>query len=446
MNPIDKIVVKYLISTNVPGKVFFASVLIRMQKQESTSVPTMGVTVSEGQLYLLYNPNFVELMIEKEGLKSLKGVLEHEILHIVHDHLSRAKEFNRIQLPYNLATDAAINQNIDKQIMPKRTWGFDDKGKPVEGKLIFPSSLGLPDGKDSEWYYVQLKKKAKNNQIKCGKCGGKGKCSKCGGTGKTKSGNQCPDCNGSGKCKECGGSGTNNGKPLDDHDLWKQIRDSKQMVKEVCKKVVKDAYTDTQKLKGNLPGYLEEAIQSLLKPPTVNWRQVLKRYVGASIKTGFKSSWKRPNRRFPRAEEFKGKVANRTIRILLAVDTSGSVSDKEFQDFMVEMKGILNVYKCNMTLIQCDADLHGTTEIRPYTKTSIKFKGRGGTSFVPVFNWWKKHQEYDLLIYFTDGYGDHEVCKSLKPVIWVLTEQGYNVEDFHPACGRIVKIRNKKDD
>jgi predicted metal-dependent peptidase len=422
MNPIDRIIIKYLISTSVPGKVFYASLLTQMYKQESKLTPTMGVTVSDGQLYLLYNKKFVDLMIEKEGLDSLKGIIEHEVLHIVHDHLSRAKEFNRIPEIYNWATDMAINQTIDKKIMPKKVWGFDKHNEPKEGQLMWPSQFNLPEDKDSEWYYTALMKNAK-------KVGGKGKKK---GQGQQQQGKG----DGQNDPQEGDGQGT-----LDDHELWKKIKDSKQSIREVSKKAVKDAYENTKKLRGTLPHDLEQAIQDLLKPPTISWRQILKRYVGASIRTGFKSSWKRPNRRFPTSEEFKGKVANRTIKILLAVDTSGSVSDKDFQDFIAEMKGILNVYKCNIDILQCDADLHGLIQLKPYTKVNIKFKGRGGTDYKPVFDWLYKHQEYDLLIYFTDLYCDFVGCKTTKNVIWVCTPDG---DDKNvPPFGRLVKI--KKD-
>ena len=69
------------------------------------------------------------------------------------------------------------------------------------------------------------------------------------------------------------------------------------MTKEVIKGAVREAYNNAKKIKGDMPGYLEKAITGLLRPPTINWKQQLKQYVGVSIKTGFKSSWKRPPRR-----------------------------------------------------------------------------------------------------------------------------------------------------
>ena len=422
MNTIDKIVVKYLLSTNEPGKVFFASLLTLIKKQESNITPTMGVTIIDGQLYLLYNPDFVDTLIKTQGVNSLKGVLEHELLHIVYEHLNKVKKFNRIPSVYNMATDVAINQLIKDDIMPKKiiTEVIDKNGKAkqVKSGLLYPELFNLPRGKDSEWYYNELLKNAQ--KVKC--------------SGQGQQGSSKDD-----KDKDGGG-----GSSLDDHNLWDKIKENEQMVKEVVKRAVQDAYENAKKLRGFLPSNLEEQIKELLKPPTIDWRHLLRQYIGASIKTGFKSSWKRPNRRFFFSEEFKGKVSNRTIRILLAVDTSGSVSNEDFQDFMSEMKGLLNVYKCQIDLVQCDAMIQKAERLRPYSNLHIKFKGRGGTDFKPVFDYLKDHIEYDLLIYFTDLYCDFKGCSTYRNVIWVTT-RGYDKNNKVPF-GRVVHITDKEDD
>ena len=443
MEIIDKIVVKYLVSTGESSKVFFASVLTLMKKEENPNIPTMGVTIIDGTLYLYYNKNFIENIVNKYGITAIKGILEQEILHIIYEHIHRAKKFNRIPLIYNYATDMAINQQINKDILPKKLpIEIDGKIKWV-GQLLFPKQFNLPNNKDAEWYYNELEKQMKHQKkLKgvCNSCGGTGKCSNC----KNSNNKTCPDCQNSKKCPDCEGSGKSNNQTLDDHTLWDKIKENEQMTKEVIKKVIKEAYENTKKMRGNIPSSLEEIIKELLKPPTINWKRLLHQYIGSSIKTGFKSSWKRPNRRMSFREDVKGKTSNRTVRILVAIDTSGSMNSSEFQEFINEMKGILNVYKSKIDVIQCDAKIQGKKQtLTPYRNLKFTFRGRGGTSFTPVFDWWKIHLEYDLLIYVTDGYGDQERCNSNKPVIWVLTSNGYTKEEFKPGCGKIVKIKNQ---
>lgn len=470
MNVIDKIIVKYLVSTSGSNKVFFASLLTLMQKREDNSISTAGVTVIDGQLYLLYNKQFIDSILERYGVDKVKGVLEHELLHIVYDHIGKAKKYNRIHKVYNIAADMAINQMIDTSLLPDALpvvtqngirWDVpcpvckgkkEIKGKKcpnckgrgiINGKLVSPEDYNMPPDKDAEFYYNKLIKESR------GKSGqGHSKCPSCGGTGKRKGKNGKEE-----KCQNCGGTGEGKGDTLDNHERWSKGTESEQMVKEVIKKAVREAYQNSKKLtRGYLPEHLEQAIQDLLKPPTVNWKQLLKQYIGSSIKTGFKSSWKRPPRRVPICDAqptdsffnyqdmYKGKTANRTIKMMVAIDTSGSVSKKDFEDFIIEMKGILNVYKCRIDIIHCDATIQKTEQLRPYTKISIDFKGRGGTSFLPVFKEYEQRPDYDLLIYFTDMYGDESKCRSNKSVIWVTTER-YN-ESTKPACGRIVHIKH----
>ena len=52
--------------------------------------------------------------------------------------------------------------------------------------------------------------------------------------------------------------------------------------------------------------------------------------------------------------------------------------------------------------------------------------GGGGTDFRPVFRYVDEHPELEpnLLIYFTDGYGDYPDRAPAYPVMWLLTRDG----------------------
>ena len=52
--------------------------------------------------------------------------------------------------------------------------------------------------------------------------------------------------------------------------------------------------------------------------------------------------------------------------------------------------------------------------------------GGGGTDFRPVFSYIEEHSELDpnLLIFFTDGYGDYPERPPPYPVMWLLTSDG----------------------
>ena len=205
MNIIEKIVVKYLISTTSGERVFFASLLTLIRKEECNTVDTAAVTITDGQLYLLYNKTFIEDILEKYGSEKVKGVLEHELLHIVYDHLGRGKRLNRDHDLHNIAADISINQLIDKNMLPAFL------PTKIEDKTIWKNTTlsheqyNLPAGKDTEYYYNALLKQDKNKK----------------------------------KCTGCG-------KTLDDHSVWDKIKENEQMTKEVIKGAVREAYNNAK--------------------------------------------------------------------------------------------------------------------------------------------------------------------------------------------------------
>ena len=68
--------------------------------------------------------------------------------------------------------------------------------------------------------------------------------------------------------------------------------------------------------------------------------------------------------------------------------------------------------------------------------------GGGGTAFLPVFEWVKKNYrgKPDMLIFFTDGYGEHPKQPDYVnyPVIWVTTAA--NPADW----GRIITFEGEE--
>ena len=59
-----------------------------------------------------------------------------------------------------------------------------------------------------------------------------------------------------------------------------------------------------------------------------------------------------------------------------------------------------------------------------FDSPNIVFKGGGGTSSTPIFQYVNKHlMETQILIYFTDGHGDIPDAPDF-PVLWVITPGG----------------------
>jgi predicted metal-dependent peptidase len=135
-----------------------------------------------------------------------------------------------------------------------------------------------------------------------------------------------------------------------------------------------------------------------------------------------KSTRRKQSKRF---EGAAGIQHRKKVSILVAVDTSGSVSSKELQDFFSEIEYI---YKAGarITILECDTRINKVVE---YDGKHIpEIVGRGGTDFNPPVEWYIKHKkDYASLIYFTDG-----ECslpkKNPSGMVWVITSNGYRQE------------------
>lgn len=402
--------------------VFYASLLSQMKRIPEPSAGTCGVTIQNGRILLYYNPEFLE------GLKTLKerrAVLEHEILHLVMDHHARMR--NREHQLWNAGADIAINQLIEG--LPKECLTL---------KSLDPA-WKAPAKANAEIYYDILKKHQKKIVIKHS--------SNCPQNQQGQDQSQKEQGNQSGNCEGCeyeiydgDGKKVGGGKLVDHHGKWKN-GDGEDIAHEIVKQAVKEAKEQAEKNpgQGHLPHGLEEYIEELLKPPVIPWQTLLKRWVASKIKAGHKLSWKRPNRRYGEAQ--KGHLPTRKLAITIAIDTSGSISNEDLQDFIVEIKAIQRSHKTRITVLECDADVQKEYTLTPSTKVQTNFKGRGGTSFVPVFDYVERESiKTDLLIYFTDMYGDFPQKKPRFPVLWISTNDSYKQSSYKPTYGDVISI------
>lgn len=380
---------------------FYASLLSQMRKIEVTDalaeqIPTEAVAIENGRINFYFNPKFLETLTVEEAV----AILTHECNHVVKGHLTRMRdEYKENPNLANIAQD--MNANKEIQHLPKDACTV----KTITDLYLKQGiKLNLKDDDTSENYYKELKKHQNKVEMKQDGEGnleftfkdGKGK-----ELGKVKV---------KGTCNQKDKQSETNGKG-----------EIPEMAKEVIRQAIKEAVEATEKARGTIPHGLEEHIKEWLKPPIISWRSLLKKFLAASIKSGNKRSWKRPNRRF--GDMQKGKLSDRTVSVSIAIDTSGSISNEDLRDFVNEMRAIKACYKGSMTVMECDAEIHKTYKLDKYKRVNTKFRGRGGTSFMPVFKYIKeKKLKTDLLIFFTDLCGDQDMCK--KPpynVLWVST-------------------------
>jgi predicted metal-dependent peptidase len=121
--------------------------------------------------------------------------------------------------------------------------------------------------------------------------------------------------------------------------------------------------------------------------------------------------------------------------IVIAVDTSGSVSDADFLQFISDTHFILKTMKPEkITFIQFDTKISSIDEVKSVKELEkLKFKGRGGTCVRALVNWAEENKP-QLLLVFTDGYFRNTGAMTKTDTVWVI----HNNKQFKAPFGKTI--------
>ena len=410
---------------------YYGILLSAMDRFPTNKIPTMGVCRSGNVFRLAYNPNF----IANKDLNTMMAYLKHEVLHVAFNHFALFDTEASCQAEHdlrNLAEDFEVNGYIDFS-------GADSKG------LYFPNMMGWDDKLGTMEYYKRLLQKnqqqqqqqqAKNPPMPCN--GGKG--------GQPQSNQQSQSGGGEDESDEQsqtqpqGGTpqNKNSGQPdmqlsqqmedacnqsFDDHSMWPNDMTAEEMenLNQVIDDMLVFAAEEVEKGRGTIPAELVGKITDIRnrkKPkPVTDWKKYFRRYIGNEFSDIIKKSRKRESKRFPDAA---GNRHKRKSHILVAIDTSGSVSMPEYREFFGQLRTMrkdvsFHVVECNAK-IQFEYDFNGT--IRE------ELHGGGGTDFnPPVQMYLENRRKFEGLVYFTDG-GAPIPNNTPKETLWVVSSQG----------------------
>lgn len=157
--------------------------------------------------------------------------------------------------------------------------------------------------------------------------------------------------------------------------------------------------------------------------------------------------------RMPFIEPLEYKEVKRIKDFVIALDTSGSVSDiaKKFvrKTYNILMQEESFFSKINLHIIQCDAEIQEDVRITSQAEMeeyigSMELKGFGGTDFRPVFARVDELvasgelKNLKGLIYFTDGYGEFPMQQPDYKTAVVYLDDGYNNPDVPPWAIKLV--------
>ena len=154
---------------------------------------------------------------------------------------------------------------------------------------------------------------------------------------------------------------------------------------------------------GSLPGDMVELIKKAAEGK-IDYRGVLRMFRSSILAQKRRLTRMRPSRRF--GFEQMGSRYDFTTRLLIAIDTSGSVGSEELGRYFRIITSFFKYGIQEIDVLMFDTVVHGDplplTEAKKDTQM-FKVKGRGGTDFQPPVDYMVAHPQYDGLIILTDG-------------------------------------------
>jgi predicted metal-dependent peptidase len=323
-----------------------------------------GTAATDGRNFY-YNSRFIQMLRPKE----IEFLFGHEVLHCVYDHFGRRG--NRDPQLFNIANDFAVNADLIKH--------------RVGEKITTVPCLHDPkyDGLSSEEIYDQLMQNVQKISMS---------------DLLDKLIDEHLDGDGDGE-GDSDGDQEGKGRPkLSDADR-QAIRDE---IKEAML-----AAAATADGAGNIPAGVKRLIQDLTEPK-MNWRELLRMQLESTIKSDY--TWMRASRKGWHMDAvMPGMKLDPMIDIAVALDASGSISEKMLKDFLSEIQGIMDSFPAyRIHVVTFDTEAYNPAQYNSENLDDIcdyEVKGGGGTDFDCVFNYLKENEiEPKRLVMFTDGY------------------------------------------
>ena len=355
---------------------FFGNLATRMKLIDATE--WCSTLATDGRNFY-YNNDFVHKLTPREA----EFGFAHEVLHNVFDHMGRRND--RDPQLSNIAADYAANQILKDENI----------GHVPEWIKIYQ------DNKYRGWSYEQIYADVEEKAIKIDM-------SQLG---------ELLDEHLDGNEGEGDGEGDQDGK--DGKGRPKLTAEEKKKIRDEIKEAVVAAAQAAGA--GKVPAGIARMIQDFTEPQ-MDWRQLLRMNIQSIVKSNY--SFSRPNRKSQHCGAvLPGLMNEETIDVSVAIDMSGSISDKQAKDFISEVKGIMDEYKDFKLDMWCfDTSVYNYAQFTGDTAEDIhdyKVNGGGGTDFEVN---WQFMKDNDILpkkfIMFTDGYpcgswGDEDYCDTL---------------------------------
>lgn len=194
--------------------------------------------------------------------------------------------------------------------------------------------------------------------------------------------------------------------------------------------------------RGTMPASLLRLIERLRRAK-VPWQRILHQYAGTALAKEDFSLFPPHKRWLCESDLIWPSMRSPSLgALVVSVDTSASISQALLQAFAAEVAKLATLSEETLLLTH-DAAVHQiirTSELPRFLKT-LDFKGGGGTSHIPVFDYLRERRLHpDLFIALTDLYSEYPTDTPRFPVLWTTTED----HGSPPPWGRVVVIPDQE--
>jgi len=336
-----------------------------------------GTAATDG-LKFYYNSRFIMLLKPKE----VEFLVGHEVLHVVYEHMDRRG--NRDPQMWNIADDYAVNADLKRH----------NVGQFITSvPCLYEKKY---DGKPAEEIYDDLMSNVQKiniddliDQMLDDHMDG--------------------DDEGSGGGDDGNGNKEGKGRP-------KMSDEERERARQEMKQAIISAAQSAEA--GQLPAGVERLIKQHTDP-VMPWRELIQTNLTSSIRTDY--TWMRPSRRGWHMDAIMpGMTPGEEIDVVVSLDMSGSISNKQAQAFLGEIGGMMDSFDGYKVHVFCfDTDTYNPQDFHSDNMDSIdeyEPQGGGGTDFDCIFKYLKDNAiDPKRLIVFTDGYpngswGDPDYC------------------------------------
>jgi len=340
---------------------FFGNLATRLQLINSDEWCSTAAT--DG-LKFYYNSRFIMMLKPKE----VEFLVGHEVLHVVYDHMGRRG--TRDPQIWNIADDYCVNADLKRHKVGQFI---------TTVPCLYEQKY---DGKPAEEVYDDLMKNVQKINIE-------------------DLINQMIDDHMDSEEGDSDNDGDGEGKSK----RPKMSPEERERVRQEVKQAIINAAQSAEA--GSLPLGVERLIKQHTNP-VMPWRELIQTNLTSAIRTDF--SWMRPSRRGWHIDAIMpGMTPGEEIDVVVAIDMSGSISNKQAQAFLGEIGGMMEAFDGYKVHVFCfDTETYNPQDFSSENMDTIDTYepvGGGGTDFDAIFNYLKEIGNVPKrLIVFTDGY------------------------------------------